>query len=256
MLGSLAILPRPNGPLQQVGYAKTAGQKPLDAPPLRGGQWIESSQYDCTSAFDVRSGSQNYVLTAGHCAGAGTTWWQQGTFLEGSYPIGNTSASQFGPNNNDAAVIPFPNASDAVSQVFIAYQCTGGTIFGIGCTPSSLYQNIDNQESSEQVGESTCLSGTTSGGSSGGDHCTTVAATGNCVLYSGNITVCNQTFAGYGAMPGDSGGSWYNINNKLAQGIESGTLTGGSFVGDSNYTQVTAGLNALGSYSVITCSPC
>src|SRR5258708_34606189 len=44
-----SLLPGAPVQLQQVGYAKTAGQKPLDAPPLRGGQWIESSQYDCTS---------------------------------------------------------------------------------------------------------------------------------------------------------------------------------------------------------------
>ncbi|NYI07342.1 S1 family peptidase [Allostreptomyces psammosilenae] len=66
------------------------------APTIAGGEAIYSPGGRCTLGFNVRGGTANYALIAGHCALVGTVWYADPSFTQ---RIGTTAGSSF-PGND------------------------------------------------------------------------------------------------------------------------------------------------------------
>ncbi|WP_129787660.1 S1 family peptidase [Promicromonospora panici] len=177
--------------------------KPLLGP----GDAIYGSGYRCSVAFNVRSGSQYYLLTAGHCANDVPTWY---TNSAQTNLVGATVGSSF--PGNDYALVRYDNTS--VSHPG-------------GWTAGNAY-----------VGQRVTRDGSTTGVHSG-----TVTALNVTVRYAeGSVGGMIQTTVC--AEPGDSGGALYSGSTAL--GITSGGSGNCSSGGTTFFQPVTEALSAYG----------
>jgi hypothetical protein len=234
--------------VQRSGF-HTAGEHQQNAPPARGGQFIThpynlaTSETQCTSAFVFRNGGSYYLATAGHCGNVGEDWYNGDSFFNSAfkYSYGNMASVQFN-HDNDTGLISI-SSSISSNQIFVHQDGCG-----ILSCPPAIYRTVVGW-SGTSVGEMVCLAGSTSGG----EHCSTISQLNACVDYSseGGPIVCNQDVAGYSALPGDSGGSWYDpltSSTGEEQGIESGS--DGSTI--SNFTEIDKAWSVNGViYSVV-----
>jgi streptogrisin D len=161
-----------------------------------GGQAIYGGGSRCSSAFNARSGSTYYVITAGHCTRAITSW------RTSSQPIGNSVARRFPGDDYGTIRVNSPSSLDP-----------RGAIINYG-SPRTI-----TGSRSAYVGQSVCKTGSTTG-----TTCGTVQRT--------NVTVNYAEGAVYGMIqsntctqPGDSGGGLYA--GSRAVGIVSGGSIGG-----------------------------
>jgi streptogrisin D len=177
---------------------------------ISGGDAIYTSGSRCSLGFNVRSGSTNYFLTAGHCTAGGATW------TNGSATLGTRAGSSF--PGNDYGIVRYTNTSITKSGT------VGSQEISSAGTPA--------------VGATVTRRGSTTGIRSG-----RVTALNSTVNYaegsvSGLIrtTVCAQ--------PGDSGGPLYAGTTAL--GLTSGGSGNCSTGGTTYFQPVTEALNVYG----------
>ncbi|MDR6326043.1 S1 family peptidase [Actinoplanes couchii] len=80
------------------------------SPLIAAGDAIYTGGSRCSLGFNVRSGSTNYFLTAGHCTNAGTTW------TNGSATLGTRSGTSF--PGNDYGIVRYTNTTIAKTGGF------------------------------------------------------------------------------------------------------------------------------------------
>ncbi|MEO3749952.1 S1 family peptidase [Streptomyces sp. B6B3] len=165
-------------------------------PLLQAGEAIYASGSRCSAGLNARSGSAYYLVTAGHCAQVGTTWY---TNSSGTTAFGTTAGSSF--PNNDYGIIRYTNSAIPHPG---SVKCGGQSIpiTSIG-TPT--------------VGQSVMFSGSTSG-----CHGGTVTGLNATVNYGGGAIVYGLIQTNICTEPGDSGGLLFAGNTGY------GILSGGS----------------------------
>ncbi|MFE3739810.1 S1 family peptidase [Streptomyces sp. NPDC059134] len=173
----------------------------------------------CSVGFNVTDGQNTFVLTAGHCGPAGTTWFQDSG---GATLVGSTVATTFPGSDFSLVQYENPAAFDGTSTVDIG---DGRGVRIIGAADPV-------------VGQQVFRSGSTTGLRSG-----QVTALNVTVNYpEGTVSGLIQTTVC--AEPGDSGGPL------LAQGLALGVTSGGSgdcTVGGTTFFQpVSSAMAALG----------
>jgi streptogrisin C len=165
---------------------------------LIGGQAIRNSQARCSIAFNARSATARYILTAGHCGELGGTWSGSGG------TIGTVAAYSF-PGDDFAAIRI--SSSAAVQTALVDRYSAGADVTVAGSTVAAVNSSI-------------CRSGSTTGW-----HCGVVQASNQTVNYGGGDIVSGLTRTTVCAEPGDSGGAFVSPNGATrvqAQGITSG----------------------------------
>lgn len=177
-------------------------------PLLGSGDAIYGSGYRCSVGFNVRSGSQYYLLTAGHCGNEVPTWY---TNSSQTTLVGATVGSSF--PGNDYAIVRYDNTSLSHPG---------------GYTAGNAY-----------VGQSVTRDGSTTGVHSG-----TVTALNVSVNYQGSGVVRGMIQTTVCAEPGDSGGALYSGSTAL--GITSGGSGNCSTGGTTFFQPVTEALSAYG----------
>jgi streptogrisin D len=185
---------------------------------IAGGQAIYASGGRCSLGFNVRSGSTDYFLTAGHCTNIGSTWYSNSSRTT---VLGTRAGSSF--PGNDYGIVRYTNS--AITR-------TGGVwLYGSGT------QDITSA-ATPAVGQTVRRSGSTTGVRSG-----TVTALNQTVRYAeGTVTGMIRTTVC--AEPGDSGGSLFN--GTTAYGLTSGGSGNCSSGGVTFFQPVTEALNAYG----------
>jgi streptogrisin D len=177
---------------------------------ISGGDAIYTGGSRCSLGFNVRSGSTNYFLTAGHCTNAGSSW------NNGSTVLGTRAGSSF--PGNDYGIVRYTTSSVTISGT------VGSQDISSAGTPT--------------VGQSVTRRGSTTGTRSG--QVTALNATVN--YPQGQVrgmirtTVCAQ--------PGDSGGPLYS--GSRAFGLTSGGSGNCSSGGVTFFQPVVEALNAFG----------
>ena len=168
---------------------------------ISGGDAIYTGGSRCSLGFNVRSGSTDYFVTAGHCTNAGSTW------TNGSVTLGTRAGSSF--PGNDYGIVRYTNTS-------IAKPGTVGSLdIRSAATPS--------------VGAQACRRGSTTG-----TRCGQVTGLNATVNYAqGRVTGLIRT--NICAQPGDSGGPLYS-NSGVAYGLTSGG-SGNCTTGGTTYFQ-------------------
>jgi streptogrisin D len=183
------------------------------SPTISGGDAIYTGGSRCSLGFNVRSGTTNYFLTAGHCTNIGTTWYANSSQ---STVLGTRSGTSF--PGNDYGIVRYTNTT--ITK-------TGG----VGS------QDITTARAA-RVGETVRRRGSTTGIHSG-----TVLALNATVRYSqGSVTGMIRT--NVCAEPGDSGGSLYAGNSAL--GLTSGGSGNCSSGGTTYFQPVTEPLSVYG----------
>ncbi|MEU8611204.1 S1 family peptidase [Actinoplanes sp. NPDC048791] len=179
-------------------------------PTISGGDAIYAGGSRCSLGFNVRSGSTNYFLTAGHCTNIATTW------TNGSTTLGTRAGTSF--PGNDYGIVRYTNTTIAKSGAVGSQDITSAGTPAVGAT---VYRR----------------------GSTTGIHSGRVTALNSTVNYaegsvSGLIrtTVCAQ--------PGDSGGSLYSGTTAL--GLTSGGSGNCSSGGTTYFQPVTEPLSVYG----------
>ncbi|MFI9802772.1 S1 family peptidase [Streptomyces sp. NPDC052301] len=186
---------------------------------LNGAQPILSTGGRCSAGFNVSNGQSDFILTAGHCGPAGSTWFA-GT--QGDQQLGRTVSSTFPGNDFSLVQYASGKAGDGADVVAIG----GGK--GVRITGAA----------DAAVGQRVFRSGSTSGLHDG--QVTGLNATVN--YPEGTVTGLIQTTVC--AEPGDSGGPLFS------EGIALGVTSGGSgdcTTGGTTFFQpVTKAMAALG----------
>lgn len=197
-------------------YGSAVRVERLDTPltlRLSGGDAAYTSAYRCTVGVNVRKGTTDYFVTAGHCAGVGSTWYAD---AGRTTTVGPTVSVDF--PGNDYALVAYTNG--AVPRP--------GTIGSVDIT--GVQDPV--------VGLSVCMRGGTSG-----VHCGVILALNQSVSFpEGTITglirtnICSE--------PGDSGAPLYSGDKVI------GILVGGSgncaSGGTSYFQPIREVLNAYG----------
>ncbi|MEV6786625.1 S1 family peptidase [Streptomyces sp. NPDC051098] len=164
---------------------------------INGAEPILAGEGRCSAGFNVTDGRANFVLTAGHCGPAGTTWFQDNS---GSKPVGNMTVSRF--PGNDFALVQYQNGEIPGGPNVV--NIGGGQAVRISGAAEAF------------VGQQVFRSGSTTGLRTG--QVTGLNATVNypegTVVGLIKTTVC--------AEPGDSGGPLF------AQGLALGVTSGGN----------------------------
>jgi len=157
---------------------------------ITGGDAIYGGQYRCSLGFNVRSGSNYYFLTAGHCGQVASTWYANsshttllGTNVGYSFP------------GNDFALVRYTNSS-------IAH-------------PSAVGSQTISSAADPVVGATVSRRGSTTGTHSG-----QVTALNATVNYGGGEIVYGLIRTTVCAQSGDSGGPLYA--GSVAHGLTSG----------------------------------
>ncbi|WP_306209756.1 S1 family peptidase [Actinoplanes sp. RD1] len=177
---------------------------------ISGGDAIYTGGSRCSLGFNVRSGSTNYFLTAGHCTNAGTTW------TNGSTTLGTRAGTSF--PGNDYGIVRYTTTSVTISGA------VGSQDISSSGTPA--------------VGTAVTRRGSTTGIHSG-----TVQALNATVNYSqGSVSGLIRT--NVCAEPGDSGGPLYR--GTVAYGLTSGGSGNCSSGGTTYFQPVTEPLSAYG----------
>lgn len=185
---------------------------------LNGAQPILSTGGRCSAGFNVTNGQSDFILTAGHCGPAGSTWFADN---QGNQQLGRTVASTFPGNDFSLVQYASGRAGDGADIVAI-----GG---GNGVRITGL--------ADAAVGQRVFRSGSTSG-----LHDGTVTALNATVNYpEGTVTGLIQT--NVCAEPGDSGGPLFS--NGIALGVTSGGSGDCTTGGTTFFQPVTRALAAL-----------
>jgi streptogrisin D len=192
--GSRASLVRTSGQITQL---------------IAAGDAIYGGQFRCSLGFNVRKGSTDAFLTAGHCGKAAKEWFADAAH---NTKLGNVTSATF--PGSDYALVTYTNTSITKTGGFSG----AGTAF---------------------IGERVTRDGSTTGVHSG-----TVTGLNVTVHYSSGGTVKNMIQTNVCAEPGDSGGPLYD--GSLAVGLTSGGSGNCSSGGTTFFQPVTAALSKYG----------
>jgi streptogrisin C len=154
---------------------------------LRGGQRITGDRTRCTLGFVAGRGTQDWVITAGHCTREADAWENADGDLIGR---GAVTAG----DNVDVGAVPVTSNLKALPEV------AGQAVHGTTAAP---------------VGSPVCLYGSTSGKS-----CGKITARGRTVNFDGQRQT-NMVVASVCTAQGDSGGPYLTPDGQ-AQGVHSG----------------------------------
>jgi S1-C subfamily serine protease len=199
----------------QAAVAKADGRARIErlsgrlTPLIAAGDAIYGGQYRCSLGFNVRKGSTNYFLTAGHCGNIANEWFSDANH---NTKLGNTTGSSF--PNNDYAIVTYTNTSISIGGGF-------------------------SSAANAYVGEAVRRTGSTTGTRSG-----TVTGLNATVHYSGGGTVKGMIRTNVCAEPGDSGGPLYD--GSIALGLTSGGSGDCRSGGTTFYQPVTEALSKYG----------
>lgn len=182
---------------------------------IKGGDAIYASSWRCSLGFNVRSGSTDYFVTAGHCTDGAGTWWSNSGHTT---TLGTTSGSSF--PTNDYGLVRYTNTS---------------------VTKSGTAGNVDiTRAATPSVNTSVIRTGSTTG-----THTGRVTALNATVNYGGGDIVYGMIQTTVCAEPGDSGGPLYGSNG-VAYGLTSGGSGNCSSGGTTFFQPVTEALSAYG----------
>ncbi|MFD7519347.1 S1 family peptidase [Streptomyces niveus] len=181
---------------------------------LSGGDAIYSPSGRCSAGFNVRSGTTDYFLTAGHCTDGNPNWY---TNSARTTLIGPTAGSSF--PGNDYGIVRYSNASVP----------RPGTVGSVDITSAA----------NATVGMSVTRRGSTTGTHSG-----TVQGLNATVNYGGGDIVSGLIRTNVCAEPGDSGGPLYSGSRAI--GLTSGGSGNCSSGGTTYFQPVVEALNAYG----------
>ncbi|MFF8905680.1 S1 family peptidase [Streptomyces olivaceoviridis] len=186
---------------------------------LNGAQPILSTGGRCSAGFNVTDGQSDFILTAGHCGPAGSTWFADN---QGGRQLGRTVNSSF------------PGSDFSLVQYAGGKAGAGADVVAIGGGKGVRITGVADPA----VGQRVFRSGSTSGLRDG--RVTALNATVN--YPEGTVTGLIETTVC--AEPGDSGGPLF------AEGIALGVTSGGNgdcAAGGTTFFQpVTKALTALG----------
>jgi streptogrisin B len=182
---------------------------------IKGGDAIYASSWRCSLGFNVRSGSTDYFVTAGHCTDGAGTWWSNSGH---STTLGTTSGSSF--PTNDYGLVRYTNTSVTKSG-------TAGSVDITSAATPSVNTNVIRT------------------GSTTGTHTGRVTALNATVNYGGGDVVYGMIQTTVCAEPGDSGGPLYGSNG-VAYGLTSGGSGNCSSGGVTFFQPVTEALSAYG----------
>ncbi|MGI5520513.1 S1 family peptidase [Micromonospora sp. CA-259024] len=175
---------------------------------IAGGQGIYGGGGRCSLGANVRSGSTYYVITAGHCTTAASTWYADSAQTT---VLGTRTATSF--PTNDYGLIRY---TGQIAHPSAVYTYPGLLpIYG----PGNAY-----------VGQAVCRSGVTTG-----VRCGTVTALNQTVNYATGV-VYGLIRTNICAEPGDSGGPLYVASTGTIIGILSGG-SGNCTSGGTTYYQ-------------------
>ncbi|MBX7548585.1 S1 family peptidase [Streptomyces sp. tea 10] len=185
---------------------------------LNGAQPILSTGGRCSAGYNVTNGQSDFILTAGHCGPAGSTWFADN---QGDRQLGQTVSSTFPGNDFSLVKYASGRAGDGADVVAIG----GGN--GVRITGAA----------DATVGQRVFRSGSTSG-----LHDGTVTALNATVNYpEGTVTGLIQTTVC--AEPGDSGGPLFS--DGIALGVTSGGSGDCTAGGTTFFQPITKALTAL-----------
>ncbi|MEU4222300.1 S1 family peptidase [Actinoplanes sp. NPDC026623] len=177
---------------------------------ISGGDAIYAGGGRCSLGFNVRSGSTNYFLTAGHCTNIGATW------TNGSVTLGTRAGSSF--PGNDYGIVRYTNTTITKTGGVGSQDITSAGTPAVGAT---VYRR----------------------GSTTGIHSGRVTALNSTVNYAeGSVSGLIRTTVC--AEPGDSGGSLYSGTTAL--GMTSGGSGNCSSGGTTYFQPVVEALNVYG----------
>jgi len=186
---------------------KMAGKLSLT---ISGGDAIYTGGSRCSLGFNVRAGTTNYFLTAGHCTNAGTTW------TKGSATLGTRAGTSF--PGNDYGIVRYTNTTIAKP----------GAVGSVDITSAR----------NATVGERVSRRGSTTGTRTG-----TVLGLNSTVNYpQGSVSGMIRT--NVCAQPGDSGGPLYA--GSAALGLTSGGSGNCTSGGTTYFQPVTEPLSVYG----------
>jgi hypothetical protein len=196
--------------------------------PLRGGVGIKGNYQDfsrinCTAGFIVKGNATGnfYILTAGHCEGAGYGWGTE-TYNYSTKLIGSVAMSLYDDVMPiDALIIKVKQDVydwDVMGKIL---KRSGDSNMGLnGYSPPAYSEEYDMQDySSSVVNERICVSGAITGGypsEPNGGSCGAVHQTNVYVTSGGKTTRAHR--AGYCSRGGDSGAPVFASQND-AKGI-------------------------------------
>ncbi|UUN26048.1 S1 family peptidase [Streptomyces sp. FIT100] len=180
---------------------------------ISGGDAIYASSWRCSLGFNVRSGSTDYFLTAGHCTDGAGTWWSNSGRTT---VLGTTAGSSF--PTNDYGIVRYTTSVSRPGNV-------GSQDIASAANPS--------------VGQAACRRGSTTG-----THCGSVTGLNATVNYGGGDIVYGMIRTNICAEPGDSGGPLYA--GSVALGLTSGGSGNCSSGGTTFFQPVTEALSAYG----------
>ena len=198
------------------GVAASAGAARIEYLPskltmlISGGDAIYGSQFRCSLGFNVRSGSTNFFLTAGHCTDLAVEWFANATHTT---KLGDRTGTSF--PNNDYGIVRYTNTSITISG-------TAGS------------QDIVSAGNAF-VGQAVTRRGSTTGVRTG-----TVTALNVTVRYPEGV-VRQMIGTNVCAEPGDSGGPLYA--GTVALGLTSGGSGNCQSGGQTFFQPVTEALN-------------
>jgi len=178
-------------------------------PLIGAGDAIYGGQFRCSLGFNVRSGTTNHFLTAGHCGKAAREWFSDANH---NTKLGDVTGATF--PGADYAIVTYTNTSITKSGGFSG----AGTAF---------------------IGERVTRDGSTTGVHSG-----TVTGLNVTVHYSSGGTVKGMIQTNVCAEPGDSGGPLYD--GSLAIGLTSGGSGNCRTGGTTFFQPVTVPLSKFG----------
>ncbi|MDK9500466.1 S1 family peptidase [Streptomyces katrae] len=181
---------------------------------LSGGDAIYANSWRCSLGFNVRSGGNYYILTAGHCTEGAGTWWTNSSHTT---VVGSTAGSSF--PTNDYGLIKYASNSPVPP----------GT--------------VGSQDITSAVNATTGMS-VTRRGSTTGIHSGSVTGLNATVNYGGGDIVYGMIRTNVCAEPGDSGGPLYS--GSRAVGLTSGGSGNCSSGGTTFFQPVVEALNAYG----------
>ncbi|MEU0692361.1 S1 family peptidase [Streptomyces niveus] len=180
------------------------------SPLIAGGEAITTGGSRCSLGFNVRVGSVNHALTAGHC-----------TNISASWSIGTRTGTSF--PTNDYGIIRHSNQAAADGRVYLY---------------NGTYREITGAANAS-VGQSVQRSGSTTGLRSG-----SVTGLNATVNYGSSGIVYGMIQTNVCAEPGDSGGALFSGNTAL--GLTSGGSGNCSVGGTTFYQPVTEALSVYG----------
>ncbi|WP_437184589.1 S1 family peptidase [Streptomyces xanthophaeus] len=181
---------------------------------VSGGDAIYATSWRCSLGFNVRSGSNYYALTAGHCTDGAGTWWSNSARTT---VVGSTVGSSF--PTNDYGLIKYASNTPVPP----------GT--------------VGSQDITSAVNATVNMS-VTRRGSTTGIHSGRVTGLNATVNYGGGDIVYGMIRTNVCAEPGDSGGPLYS--GTRAVGLTSGGSGNCSSGGTTFFQPVVEALNAYG----------